>query len=65
MNNFQILCEIATSISLVKSFNIIITQSENNLYEVNICKKFSICITIFKGNFDNVRNLLLILKESK
>lgn len=33
MNNFQILCEIATSISLVKSFNIIITQVEDDLKE--------------------------------
>lgn len=63
MNNFQILCGIAESISLTKKFTIIVTQAENDLYEINICQKLSICITIFKGNFDNARNLLLILKE--
>ena len=65
MNNFQILCGIVESISLTKKFTIIVTQIENDLYKINIHQKLSICISIFKGNFDNVRNLLLILKESK
>lgn len=65
MNNFQILCGIAESISMASKFTIIITQIENDLYEVNICQKFEICINIFKGNFEDVQNLLLILKKSK
>lgn len=65
MNNFQILCGIAESISLTKKFTIIITQIKNDLYEINICQKLSICISIFKGNFEDTQNLLLSLKKSK
>ncbi len=65
MNNFQILCGIAESISLTKKFTIIINQIENDLYEVNICQKLIVCISIFKGNFNDTKNLLLILKNSK
>ena len=65
MNNFQILCGIAESISLTKKFTIIVTQAEDNLYEVNICQKLETCINIFKGNFEDAQNLLLVLKKSK
>lgn len=65
MNNFQILCGIAESISIANKFTIIIIQIKDDLYEVNICQKLETCINIFKGNFEDVQNLLLVLKKSK
>lgn len=65
MNNLQILCGIAESISIASKFTIIITPIEKDLYEVNICQKLTTCISIFKGNFEDVQNLLLVLKKSK